>query len=202
MKKLILSALIVLATAPVAFSQVQLTLYTGYQFGSSTNYYGYQSGRFKVNGSQDWAAMLSVAARPGTQIEFSYTYMSTSAQFERAGIIDESVGDVDIHYYQIGGVQESNVSENVDLFGTVAFGGTTFAPKDSRYQNNTFFSIGLGGGLKLWISDAIGIRAQARLLMPVTWGGLTFGTGGAGITTGSSIISGDIGGGLIFRFGN
>ncbi|MBS0000377.1 MAG: hypothetical protein KFF73_15455 [Cyclobacteriaceae bacterium] len=47
----------------------------------------------------------------------------------------------------------------------------------------------------------MGIMVHARLLLPVQWfdAGFSMGTGGAGagITTGSSIIQGDIGGGLV-----
>jgi len=200
MKKLILALFVLLSTSLMVKAQVQLTAYTGYQFGSRTYLYNY--GDFKVKSSQDFAGMLSFEIGPSRHIELSYTYIPTSAFVERHGIIDENVGDVDIHYYQIGGVHDLPVSDVIDLFGTFTLGGTTFTSDNKFYQNHTFFSFTAGGGVKIWLTDVIGIRLQARLLMPITWGGFTIGTGGAGFTTGSSIISGDVGGGLVFRFGN
>jgi len=155
--------------------------------------------------------MLSIEVAPSTHAEFSYTYMGTYGTIERGGGIPQNLGDVDVHYYQIGGVRETPVGDNVDAFGTLSFGGTTFSPKNDIYESNsgeryslnnkTYFSVGVGGGVKLWLSDVIGIRLQARMLMPVTWGGFYFGTGGSGATVGSAIISGDVGGGLVFKIG-
>jgi hypothetical protein len=211
MKKFLLSTIVLFAAVTFSKAQIQVTAYTGYQFGSSTNVYGWNTqGRFKIKAGQDFGGMLSFEVRPGTQAEFSYTFMGTYATIERGGFPANTLGDVDVHYYQIGGVQETTVGENVDLFGTLTVGGTTFSPKtdyvtidDRRYSVNskTYFSVGVGGGVKLWLSDVIGIRLQARMLMPVTWGGFYFGTGGGGATVGSSIISGDVGGGLVFKIG-
>ena len=212
MKKLLLSAIMLFTAIIFSEAQVQVTAYTGYQFGSSTNFYGYQNqGRFKIKASQDFGGMLALEVRPGTQAEFSYTYMGTYATIERGGFTPTNIGDVDVHYYQIGGVQEATVGDNVDIFGTLTVGGTTFVPKSGSYEsedgdifrldNKTYFSVGVGGGVKLWLSDVIGIRIQARMLMPVTWGGFYFGTGGAGASVGSAMISGDVGGGLVFKLG-
>lgn len=213
MKKIFLLTVVLLTAVSFSKAQVQLTAYTGYQFGSAINVYGYNaSGRYKMKSSQDFGGMLGLEVRPGTLVEFSYTYMGTSATIERAGLVANSLGDVDIHYYQVGGVQESAVGDNVDLFGTLTFGGTTFVPKNSsftgengnvyRLDNKTYFSVGVGGGVKLWLSNVVGVRIQARMLMPVTWGGFYFGTGGSGATVGSAMISGDVGGGLIFKLGS
>lgn len=212
MKRLLLSTILLFGAITFSKAQVQITAYTGYQFGSSVNTYGYHTqGRFKIKGSQDFGGMISLELRPSTHAEFSYTYMGTYATIERGGFPSSNLGDVDVHYYQIGGVQETTVGENVDLFGTISLGGTTFAPKDNSYvdsdgqryllDNKTYFSVGIGGGVKLWLSDFIGVRLQARMLMPVTWGGFYFGTGGSGASVGSAMISGDVGGGLIFKLG-
>mgnify|MGYP000276776689 FL=1 len=212
MKRLLLSTIMLLAAVTFSKAQVQVTAYTGYQFGSSTNFYGYQNqGRFKIKSSQDFGGMISLELRPSSHVEVSYTYMGTYATIERGGYPANNLGDVDVHYYQIGGVQESTVGENVDVFGTLSFGGTTFTPKNNFYETSggdrypldskTYFSVGVGGGVKLWLSDVIGIRIQARMLMPVTWGGFYFGTGGGGASVGSAMLSGDIGGGLIFKLG-
>ena len=202
MKKFLFAVTILFASVTFSSAQVQLTAYTGYQFGSSTNVYGYYNqGRFKIKASQDFGGMLSVELAPYTHAEFSYTYMGTYATLEQGGAFPETLGDVDVHYYQIGGVRETPVGDNVDAFGSLTFGGTTFAPKEYGYNNKTYFSVGIGGGLKLWLSDVVGVRVQARMLMPVTWGGFYFGTGGAGASVGSAIISGDVGGGLIFKLG-
>jgi len=64
----------------------------------------------------------------------------------------------------------------------------------------------LGGGVKIWLSDRIGIRAQGRLLLPMMWAGagLSVGTGGTGFSlgAGTAMVQGDFTGGLIIALGD
>ena len=68
----------------------------------------------------------------------------------------------------------------------------------------------LGIGVKYFFTDVVGVKFQARLLMPMYFGGVGFGCGigtggsscGGGATFGTEIIQGDFTGGLVFRVGN
>lgn len=199
----------------VSFAQVELTGYTGWQFGSKTNYY---QGSLRIRAAQDYGGMLAIEVRPDLQVELGYMYSSTTADLERYGLPNIDLGDVNIHYYQIGGTAPKAVSNNVDAFGSFTLGATHYAvqensfedPSDGQHYNledYTSFSITLGGGAKIWIGDSkkVGIKIQGRFLMPITWGGLTIGCGGGGcgtgVTVGSSLFSGDILGGIVLRLG-
>ena len=79
------------------------------------------------------------------------------------------------------------------------------------YSSNSenYFTAGLGGGLRYYLSDRIGIRLQARLLFPMQFGGVGFGCGigtggggcGAGVSTYTNIIQGDFTEGIILKLG-
>lgn len=48
-------------------------------------------------------------------------------------------------------------------------------------------------------TDVIGLNLQGDLFFPVDWAGVYVGTGGSGISTGSTVILGGFSGGLVFR---
>jgi hypothetical protein len=93
-------------------------------------------------------------------------------------------------------------------FVTAGIGVAVWAPKTSSLNTKTQFSGILGGGLKLWLTDALGIRLQATMLMPMVYNGFGFGCGigtggascGSNLYTRITPIQGDFSGGLVFRF--
>ncbi len=50
------------------------------------------------------------------------------------------------------------------------------------------------------ITDVIGLNLQGNVFFPVNYGGYYIGTGGAGVSAGSTLILGGFSGGLVFRF--
>jgi hypothetical protein len=63
-------------------------------------------------------------------------------------------------------------------------------------QDTWIFAFNLGGGVKWWISEAIGLRFQARFLMPVFFNSGTFISGPYGaslrVNAGIPIVQGDL----------
>jgi hypothetical protein len=94
---------------------------------------------------------------------------------------------------------------NVGILSTSSEGTPTIAS-----ESNTWFTAGLGGGLRYYLNDRIGIRLQARLLLPMQFGGVGFGCGigtggggcGAGVSTYTNIIQGDFTGGVVLKLGS
>ncbi|MCK7528585.1 MAG: hypothetical protein MZV64_69045 [Ignavibacteriales bacterium] len=75
-----------------------------------------------------------------------------------------------------------------------------FNPKGDEYGDEWRFSIALGGGVKVYLSDKVGLRFQGRLLIPMQFegGSVYVGTGGAGVAVGAytAFVQGDFSGGL------
>ena len=96
--------------------------------------------------------------------------------------------------------------DNIRPFGAFTLGTTYFTPQEGGYQDEWKFSMTLGGGVKIWFSDRVGIRLQGRLMLPMFWGGAGFsvGTGGSGfyLGGGTSMVQGDFTGGLIIGLGD
>jgi hypothetical protein len=182
---------------------IEFAPHVGYMLGG--NFRGYE-GEVKIGDGLNYGFTLDFEMAPGTQFEFMYNRLDSDLKlraYNRSG--DEHLFDLSTQYFQVGALREGS-DGNVRPFGTFTMGTTVFDPKSPEYNSLWRFSIGLGGGVKAFVSDRIGIRLGARLLMPVYFsgGGLWCGTGGCsvGIGTGTAIAQGDFTGGLIFRLGN
>jgi opacity protein-like surface antigen len=111
--------------------------------------------------------------------------------------------DVLIHHFQVGALVEPKKGKKVSPFGLFTLGATLFHPTKEGYEDEWRFSIALGGGVKVDVSDKIGLRFQARLIIPMVFEGTSvyFGTGGGGVAVGAytAFVEGDFAGGLYYR---
>ena len=108
----------------------------------------------------------------------------------------ETVFDMDVHYIQIGGIYGIQ-QDNILPYGTFSLGATIFHPKDRGFSDEWRFSATFGLGAKVYLSERIGIRLDGRLLFPFTGGAIWVGSGGVSAGGTSSIIQGNVNGGLI-----
>ncbi len=184
----------------------------GYQFpaGVDVSYNDgssgfYQPARLRIKGNGNYGLGLHfLLPFEDISISASFTNMNSELTIDPASEPETKLFDASQEYWMFGIMKEVDMDQ-LRPFGGLVLGWTTIRPKESNYGNATKFSVGLEGGVKYFFNDVVGIMVHARLLLPVQWvgAGLTIGTGGtgAGLTTGSSIIQGDIGGGLVIAFG-
>ncbi|MCU4156672.1 hypothetical protein J1N10_11850 [Carboxylicivirga sp. A043] len=184
--------------------RIELTPIYGYSLNGHINLY---RAKFKMDNSDHFGGILSVALSSGTLAEFSYTRAKTSARFEDFLTGERTNYDMAIDYFQLGTVRELNDGPLVP-FGMASLGITWFNMTTHGVSDHVSFSAALGGGIKYYFSDRIGIRLQGRLLLPMYFsgGGLFVGIGSGGTSSGASVstgvltVQGDFSGGLIFRF--
>ncbi len=197
MKKHILFIFMILGVA--AFGQTDISVYGGYQFGAKS--YGY-NGTLRLKGAANYGVIAEFGIAPDLMVHVQWMGSATQATLE-GPLFDYASTDVNVNYYQIGIIRPFPVNEKVEAFGNFTLGATQFAMQEQIYNDEWRFSITAGLGAKIWLSDKVGLRLQARLLAPINWGGLGFfcGSGGCntGVNAGSSFISGDVSGGLVFR---
>lgn len=171
----------------------------------------------KVSDKTNFGGTIGYRIREEMLVEFEWNHTENSATF-REYRFDGSLGDLynvplTLDYYMLGFNYLSTFNEPIVPYGLVNFG--LLNSRFESYGNvpgssNTYFVAGLGGGLRYYLSDNIGIRLQARLLLPMQFGGVGFGCGigtggsscGAGVSTYTSIIQGDFTGGIILKLGD
>ena len=204
-----LAVLIVLISGKT-YSQdhkVEITPFGGYLLGGSVKFY---EGKFKVEDAACYGGMLAVQVSSGNFVEISYTGMTTQGNWKPYNdyevSIPEGTVDMAVNHIQIGSVNELPLdNEAVRPYGTLSLGTTYFNIKDDDADDEWLFSVAAGLGLKYFFNERVGIRLQARLLLPVIYngGGFYLGTGGSGMYVSSTapIVQGDFTGGLIIALG-
>jgi hypothetical protein len=187
-----------------AFAQANGILVTalgGYQWGGTLQgYYG----EAKLNDAGSWGIALDIPVNPDVYVELIYTRQVTDMIYREYGTGNpaEEKFDLAVEYYQIGGLY-TMAKDGPKPFGTMTLGTTRFAPQSSSYGSEWMFSVALGIGVLVPVSERIGLRTHARLLLPFmyTGGGLWCGGGGCsmGVYGGSAVVQGDIALGIVIR---
>ena len=209
-KKLILSISLIVAYSVTNAQYVDIMPYVGYQFAANVDvYYINNYGRLHFNPAGNYGLDVDVVLPyRDIAISLSFTNAQTDLTYRENLHPDTELFNVSQQYWMFG------VSKEIDMdklrpFGGMILGWTTVNPDDPdnpERGNVSKFTVGLKGGAKFFITDRIGLFARARLLLPVQWGGggIWFGGGGPSISlsTGTSIVSGDIGGGIILSIGS
>ncbi len=191
-KAIALSFLFLFSAASTQAQELEVTPTVGYFWGGTFRTY---DGDLKLGSGMNWGLTVDYSISPVTLVAAWWTMSRTEGTFNR--YLGESENfNLTTNYIQLGVVQEMNYGEAFRPYGVFTMGTTIFSPEDrgSYWQ----FSLGLGGGLKYYISDKIGIRAQGRLLLPVYFSGGGYWGGYGTYGSASAIAQGDVTLGLVF----
>jgi hypothetical protein len=221
MKK-ILFTLSLFAALGAGAQNMRLNAYALYAFDDAVDSYYSNTSYFNgtVKGGLIWGGGLEFMLHPEYGLELTYLRMDTEAPMEYystqppAGV-KSSVLDVDINYALIGGNRYKAFGPNVEGFGGMQLGAAfvkATRPANSivgeASDNATKFAWAIRGGANIFPggkASKVGLKLSIGLMSMVqgAGGGLYFGTGGAGagISTYSSILQFNMGGGLVFKFG-
>lgn len=186
-------------------SKAEIVLLGGYAFTLAQDVYiGLSGGELDINdnGYYGIALDINVARNPGKtgQVRLMYRREDSQVTF-RPFISSDPAGSIDcaIEYWQIGGLGGIRRGKAMP-FTAVTLGGTRMSANN---QDEWKFSMIFGLGVKVYTSPKMGIMLQTNWPITFTdsWGGVTVGTGGAGVAIGGTGISQlDIGGGLFLTF--
>jgi hypothetical protein len=193
-------ALLMLSGIVVNAQHVELSPFVGYETGAniSSSY-----GNLHIGDGMDFGGILNVGMGGGRYGEFSYSHLSSYLDVE-SGMATTRKCDLAVDYYSLGFLQEIKPDANATPFGLFTFGIVNYRPTsgtDISSENKMHVSI--AGGVKIKATEKIGIRLQARLLMPLYYAGNYFyvGTGGsgAGMSGGIHGVQGDFTAALVIK---
>lgn len=114
-----------------------------------------------VEADTNWGLFLNLNAdSQERQYELLYTQQSTTVE----GAVPI---DMDIQYLQIGGIVNfTDVERAIPYFG-LTVGATQFSPDETGLDEETKLSFTVGGGVKVPITEHIGLRLDARAFVTV-----------------------------------
>jgi hypothetical protein len=170
------------------------------------------NGTVVIDGSIDFGGTLAYSIRPGYEVELLYIYVPTHARFAafNPALSSDRVA-LGEHWIQLGGVVSRPLGK-IEPFGAVSAGMVIFHADTIHFQDGSSYSSSdqvrfaftAGLGFKYWITDRLGLRFEARALVPVYFsgGGFWVGTGGAsvGLSGGIPFAQFDFTGGISARF--
>jgi hypothetical protein len=191
---------ILLVSTPLLRAQkVELSPFIGYETGA---YIHTTYGDLHIDGGMDWGGSLDVGIGGGRYGEFSYSHMATSVSLE-GGVSPLDPVDLAVDYYSLGILQEIRPDSKATPYGLFSLGIVNYRPTSGDYSSDNKMHVSLAGGVKIRASERIGLRLQARLLMPLYYAGTYFsiGSGGAGygVSGGVQGVQGDFTAALVIN---
>ncbi|MEI6433250.1 MAG: hypothetical protein WCP32_00295 [Bacteroidota bacterium] len=200
---LLITVMFFISTVIIA-QAVEVTPFGGYVFPGTMNANG---GEIRFNGNAQYGGMISIAVSRVMDVDLIYNRSDTKADVNSYNIIGGNIWQVplSINYMHVGFTKNFRINQMVSPFVGLNLGASLFYPKEN-YQEEWFFSMGLNGGAKFYLSKRVGFRLQAQAFMPIQGSGFSFfagsGGSGGGVSVYSSLFQFGFTGGLIFRLGN
>jgi opacity protein-like surface antigen len=173
---------------------VEVGLTYNYQFGGKVyGYYGSRYSEFRFSDSESYGITLSFPTKWNTRLEIAFANQNTTL----SGDYNFGSSDVAVRYYQIGVVKEISKGKMIP-YGAFSVGAVELNPDEKNFDEIWKFALTLGGGLKYYFTKNIGLKLEGRMMVPIAYGGLYFGTGGSGVSASSATVQGYIGAGVTF----
>jgi hypothetical protein len=195
---------ILLGGVPEARAQkVEITPFVGYQFGGEV---AVRNGNLRISDDVNYGLILDVTVNRTGQVEASYTRQDTRLVFDEFRVGKRPIYDVAVQYWQIGGLYRFNPTATVRPFFSLTLGLTHFGVGDKldeeapQISSESRFSTVLGGGVKIFPSERVGVRLQGHLYSTFLSSSSGFWCsvpGGCGVgLSGWAIWQGDVSAGL------
>jgi hypothetical protein len=144
------------ASAPL--TKFSIGAFIGYRAGgqgTDTN----TGAHFQLAPAQTYGLVADFRVSPDTEVEVLWSQQNTRVQ--QTSPVNTQLFDVNVGYYQIG-ASYLFTNEGVQPFMVATLGATYFSPQQTGYQNETKFSFGIGGGVKVPVGRHFGLRLEAR----------------------------------------
>ncbi len=182
----------------VQAQQVELSPFIGYETGSTV----YTSlGYLYIGDGMNFGGNIDFNIGKNRYVEISYSHMMTKLNVDD-GYNERYLFDLGVNYYSIGILKETRPLEKISPYGLLALGWVNFNPRTEDYSGENKMHVSLAGGVKIRATERIGLRLQARLLMPVFYAGTNFsaGTGGTSMNVSATSVAfqGDFTAALVF----
>ena len=186
-----------LATSGLVAQGATINPFVTYNWGGTVRVF---EGDLKLEASEAYGVTIDFAVRPGAKAQLFYSYQPTQLNLRRFSGFTEPITPMDVHYIHLGGMAEGGRGKMTG-FGGASAGATIFHASNSALSDAWKFSFRFFLGGKMMFSERVGLHVKGEVLLPVQWAGVCFGCGGgAGVTAGTTIVQGVVGGGLTIAF--
>jgi len=159
----------------------EITPFAGYTWGGEFND-SLTGTKLTIDENTNYGIALDFKQADDSQIELYFSQQATKLKAKSSTFVGNPLFDLDIDYIHIGGTY-GDFTGKIKPFMVGTLGVTHMIPKGEGLDSLTKFSLSLGGGVKLFVTDNIGLRLEGR------WFGTFFdGSGEAFCTNGACAI--------------
>jgi len=163
-------------------------------------------GELIIQDSESYGLSVNLVQSSDVSFQLEYFYQPTVGEYRDFFNPAESnqTADLRISWLMAGARKRFPVNDRIVPFGGASLGLTNFDLDSMPTSYDEWaLSVALQGGFNVYLSQILGLRFHARMLMPIQFEGFGFyaGTGGAGAgaSAGSYFLQADFGAGLIIR---
>ncbi|HEU5162956.1 MAG TPA: outer membrane beta-barrel protein [Thermoanaerobaculia bacterium] len=160
-----LAAALFLAVPLLAQPTVDVTAFAGYRWGGTIDDDGFyaEGEELSVADSGSVGAIVGFGLGPNLSLELSVSRQQSELE-SSFGIFDPEtvLGDVDLTYYQAGVTFEWG--RDVRPFFGASLGAATIDPDIPETSSETRFAGSFSAGVKLHLSDHVGLRLDGKML--------------------------------------
>jgi len=177
--------------------QFDISAFGGYQLNGDA---GTNGGTLIIDDAPAFGAAIDFRLHPLAAVELAWEYSKPNARFASISSFFPSSGTFGVasHYFQLGGMHTRPMGRLEPFLGLtlgaglyipdsipLSGGGTATANDTWRFATTLFL------GSKVWMTPNIGLRLEARMLMPILFqsGGFYYGSGGSGLVATAGIPS-------------
>lgn len=185
---------------PLSAQRFEIIPFGGYQTSAKIEAY---QGSLRITDALNYGAAFDLKFSEGYKMELSYSRMVSDLSYVFNNN-SQLLCNLAVQYLSIGGLLEINPRERIVPFFKVAFGRTIYRPIADTIATEHVMHFDISSGVKYFVSENIGFRFQASLLLPIFIDGTYFEEAvpppGQGIKTEISGVQGDFTAGVIFKF--
>ena len=138
---------------------LEITPFGGYRMGGDFELNTGES--LRLDDSSSYGVIIGMDYQENTQLEFLYSHQESPLKKQNGTSPNETLFDLGVDYFQLGGTYLWDY-DRVVPFLSGGLGATYFNPDSSGYSSVTKFSMSLGGGVKLYATEHIGLRLEGR----------------------------------------
>lgn len=152
---------VIVLASPARAQEIEVTPTLGVLGGGT---FEVEDGELSIDTAPRFGVVVDVPVRDDLQFELRYGRQESEMRF-RAVTFGRSAELFDIavqHFH--GGLLWEILGGRMRPFLSFTVGASHFAPEPQDVASEWRFSAGLGGGLKAFLSDHVGIRLEARAL--------------------------------------
>jgi opacity protein-like surface antigen len=145
------------ATSAVYAQDVEITPFAGWRTSDSLEEVSTGT-TIKLDETRSYGFLLSLKQDPDVSYDFLFSRQNTRLQPDSPTGSTESLR---LDYYQVGGTVFYDYA-GLHPFATGGLGATHISPANDIFSSETKFSLSLGGGLKIPLTQHLGLRFEAR----------------------------------------